>query len=749
MNPVITSVNGINVVSIKEFGGIAPVFITPEKTLTVQGTGFTKGMAIAAIGLNEVGTETVNVSVKSFKIGKTINDFLELIDGVSIGDLLGGIGGSIFDDFVNDIDDITNVIMKKADILRSPDVPVKSGASADPVNQLNAYVPSVWEFQTTDLDLFGFKCKYECNTIVMPFAVCVWDFINHTHSTPIIIAAVLPLPAVGKPHVTGRSVLIGAVPGPSRDNTDHFGALAPKDSNNKPIPNTGGEVRWYEPSMLAQLSTFDLGAFFGAHPEISVQPAAEASTLWNWLLNAVAKPGQAMLGEVFAKLAAIRKAGESLTVHDWHNEGVLFDIPQKKLFGTAGLAVVWRDDLPSKPVPILNLACDCSNPQEHDQIEKLIQAAACRLWSFLPSFRSDKALLPGEAITFGLQRLAQGMDNLLARLLDSNESGITIKFKFAVDSQNVKITRVSTASEIEIRPDEYSDGIVPMAVDPENPFQIKFLATPDVVSQDDSGTGKYITVKLYAEIAFSPACVFRDIQIGPSFTFKQLPIKIPTIAIFFTGATCGNVPLFLLPKDTGIVPQNLRGVHWDIDGINPPVSLKSNQTLLDAMNEVRVKILSALTLAKEVLYLAKPVSDLFKEPWMEQLEGALAHLISSASFVVDTNGSINDLGKCVYGRNAFGAAESFGRRIESVLLIGPPSDLAGKYFKCYTDLDGRGAELKLTIPQNTWIAALGNLRNFNEALSVGDSTLPLIQCAVSPAGISPIWGGAIASIYFE
>lgn len=748
MDPAITSINGIGVVSIKDFGGIAPVCITPEKTLIIEGTNLNSGQAIAAIGLNEVGTETCILPVKNLQIGKSVYDLFELIGGVSIGKLGDIFDGTIFDPFLNDIDDLAEPVTRKADILRSPDVPVKSPGQPTSVNQLRAYVPSVWEFQTTDLDLFGFKCRYERNTIVMPFALCVWDLNTNAHSTPIIIAAMLPPPSVDKMQITDRSVLIGSVPGPSKDKTDHFGALIPKDSNNKPISNTGGEVRWYGLNQLIEMPSLDIQSLFVSQPAVSFPETEEARSVWDWLADAVTKPGQPVLGEVLKGLEAIRLKGVRLPVIDWHNEGVLFNLDPDTPFGAAGFAVVWRDDIPSKPVPILNLSCNCADPVQHGKIQQLLQEAACKLWSFMPQFSIDKEVLPGEAVSFGLQKLAQGMDNLIQRLLNSKESGITIKFKFTVDDQGARITKVFQNSGMDIRPGEYTDDIVPTKVYPEDPFQIKILARPELVSQASAAPEKYVTVKLYAEIAFLSSCVFSDIQIGPQFRFKQLPIEIPTLAVFFTGASCGKVPLFMLGDSTGILPDGFSSIHYDVDGIRPAFPLRKNQTLLDAMNEIRIKILSALTLAKNALGLATSLGIVSGPPWIEDLEGFLARLINAASFVIDTNQKIEDLGTCVFARDAFGASK-FGLAIESVLLIGPPSKPSGKHFKCYTGLNGTGAELMLTIPQDTWVAALDNLRNFNQEMSIGNSTLPLIVCTEGGTSKAPTWGGIIASIHFK
>lgn len=437
MSPNITHVNGIEVFRIPDVGGIATVFVTPETTLKLKGTGFSNNSKIAVIGLNEVNTDTVSISVNNLKIGKTIEDLFELIKGINLDDVPGGLGDILGNLGIN-LGEVTAEVNMRADILRSPEARLNSQ------NELLAYVPSVWEFQTTSLDLFGFKCRYERNTIVIPFAICVYDSPGQ-HSDPVIVAAVLPLPVAGKPKITGGKILIGAVPGPSRDKTDHFGA------------RSRGEVRWYTSQGLRNLLPFNIDGFSIKIEESAQNDADNAKKNWGWLLEAVSKPAQTVLGKATETLAAIRTKGILCEISDWNNEGVLFDVTHAGMFGDLGVVIVWRDDLPSNPVPIINLGCS-----DKDRIRALIQDAADKLWSFLPPFNTENVFIPGQAVTFGLHKLAQGMDNLLVRLLDSEHSGIRVKFKFKVTGDTVSIAKVvDDDDDVDIRPNEYNEAIVP------------------------------------------------------------------------------------------------------------------------------------------------------------------------------------------------------------------------------------------------------------------------------------------------
>jgi len=344
-------------------------------------------------------------------------------------------------------------------------------------------------------------------------------------------------------------------------------------------------------------------------------------------------------------------------------------------------------------------------------------------------------------VTFGLQRLAQGMDNLLVRLLDSEHSGIRVKFKFKVTGEGVSISKVIENKEVGVRPDEYSETIVP-GVDPKSQFQIKVLTLPDLASLENPAPDKYITIELFAEISFSSTCAFSDIRIGQPLKFKKLPITIPTIAVFFTGQSCGSVPLIMLSTNSLLDKEPLPSAFWDVRGMIPP---QPNWKLIKA-DEIRIKILSTLSMLKNTLDLVDTACGFQPPSWINQFEEIVARLAGGCSAVIDTTGGINDLGLRIYSKSDHDH-ESFGKRIESVLLIGPPPTLGGRRLKCFTDINFIGSELTLEVPEGEWIAAFESLRTFDK-LSIGGKDLSKIT-TTPKANPHNYWGGSIASIKFE
>ena len=178
------------------------------------------------------------------------------------------------------------------------------------------------------------------------------------------------------------------------------------------------------------------------------------------------------------------------------------------------------------------------------------------------------------------------------------------------------------------------------------------------------------------------------------------------------------------------------------------------------MSGFRDKLLAGLTVAQEF---ADLVENFYHYPsWLDEIKEFIKDIKSGFEFVIDTTGQLDDLGHSVYQNNAFGGPDTFGRRIEAVLLIGPPFDESRISLKCYTEVNEDGDELTLKIPQGTYIAGFGDLRDFTKPFVLGGKgavngvggangvVVPFFpQIEEIFLHQSHTWGGYIASIKVE
>ena len=247
-----------------------------------------------------------------------------------------------------------------------------------------AYVPSLYELQSTnfkllDIDMFHFQ--YQRNCFILPFVITVYNNDDGTSSNPIILGVRLPAPTAGAPRQTDRQITVGLVPECHAwaEDTEDLGMLAPPKST---AIGGYGEVRWY--SAESVLPTLDVGLFLPALIN-------DGQTLWDLFVKFVLNFATCSLTAIFDNLATTRKQG-ALLLHApleegtyWHDDGVAFNLPPAPpppdlMFGgDAGIAVIWRDDIPSRPLPICNLTFDCDNA---DAINAIIKDEVKKLWSF-------------------------------------------------------------------------------------------------------------------------------------------------------------------------------------------------------------------------------------------------------------------------------------------------------------------------------------------------------------------------------
>lgn len=642
------------------------------------------------------------------------------------------------------------------------DGPLRAHSASD--TELRVYVPSMRELQSTNSRLFDVDAltyAYHRNAIALPFVITVRNG-DGTPSVPIVLAVTLPPPSVGAPGVKGNIVTIGSLSGRARDETDYLGGPAKGDDT------WGGEIRWYGASALKDPPAFDIELYLPALDTPDLKDPARK--FWDWLFAAAKNPTVPQI--VWDNLAAVRSSGMRLEPLHWHDDGVKFAIPQDTPFGTAGVAVIWRDDLPSTPAPICNLGFNPTDDEQKDAVRDAISKAAYGLWSWLPSFNVKTPIAPGEWVPLVLERIAGGLDNIVAKLLEDAEFKVLFGFEVTVDgvtshpvhrvsgdpvngdAQCVADSDPNTASPANLAA-SYADTAVPRSIGPEDRKSVSVRLRPKLVpheGHDPARDNSHVTLQLVvsvvlpgysvvlpagADVVDNTPIVFDDIPIGPPITLEQQALAIPTLAVFFTGASCGTRPLFVLPGNTGI-PDLPDGMHWDMRG-------QSDGTdWLETMHQLRGKLLGVLTLAHEVIDV---VRYFYHPSWLDWLTEVIEKSRARSEFVIDTTGRLDDLGQSVYEGHPWPPGpDTFGRRIESVYLVGPPFSTSGISFHCYTGLAGTGSELTLKVPEDQFVAAFPDLRDLTEEWKVDSVTVPPPEYTETSPPPHHVWGGTLASI---
>jgi hypothetical protein len=647
-------------------------------------------------------------------------------------------------------------------------------------NEITFYVPSLWELQSTTVSYeflegrTALSYQYHRNALLMPLLLDVSNGPDST-SSKVLLGVVLPPPSVGSPRISGQTVTIGSLEGSSADETDDFGR-SPNPSPRDVIPGDAnpGALCWYGIEQLEELESFPNLDYRDFLPRLSPAGMLEdAGSLWTNLFQTIAQ-GLSLVPQfelvhllpenLLDSLHDLREnRGRKLTPTEWHDDGVSFEIPADTPFGT-GLAVVWRDDLPSRPIPICNPAIDCSKAAA---IRDTLMHAASELWSFAKlypcledndgNYTLQTPFEPGEWVHLAADRFEADVNNVVQRLLGN--SGFTATFQIQVSGPGLKDgdcqTKDSAGADTNQQLTTGFTHYVPLTPDADaGANQLMLQVRPRVCAQETYSDGDNQSVSVRLLVSFTiPGCscndLFQDIPIGPVINFTVKPVLIPTFAVFFTGADCGRRPLLVLPKSgvAGLLPG---GNHWDMSGHNHQPS--PGPGWLEEMYDLRDELVAGLTLSHEVLDVLKCFYD---PPWLDQIEDLLVTFRRQLEFVIDTTGRLDDLGLSVY-EGGWPSPQTFGRRIEAVLLIGPPSDESGISYECYTEVTETGDRLTLKIPQGKYIAGFGDLNCLGIPFvfggvgavggigGVGGTTVPSLP-EIEQSRSRP-WGKSIASI---
>ena len=555
--------------------------------------------------------------------------------------------------------------------------------------ELRVYVPSMAELETTNAtvtatQLISLSYAYQRNTVLIPFGL---ELVNPdgASSGPIMMVATLPSPTIGTIHLDNEIVTIGSIAGES--GTRDLGNPCPASEND----GLGSQIRWYS---LDQLSLI---------PSVTLQaPKLTAGGLWNFLLGLAANPSTAFFN---MRDGGTRPQDHVLLTDD----GLTFQlpgIPGLPDFGTGGILVVWRDDIPSLPRVIWDFGFDCSNPTQVQFVRDKIQQAAAELWRRIPTVELTEPLDPGQVVSLVMERAVTAADNFLAKLLDTPDSGFGIQFRYEINA--VAICEDESGNDAT----SYLESLVPKVVS--QAATATLAVEPEMVSQTSSGNkSNTVGVQLYIWIQLPlVGCndLLKDIPVFPQFFVTQKTIPIPTVAVFFIDADYAGPPLFALPSGQSL-PGLPSGMRWDHNGVWMSDGNPAPSPLL-TLNAARDKVVEALSIAKGFVDAAKAAGFFTSASWLptlEKLSDIVDNVLSGAQFVVDTTGEMWSLWRVVWGHDWFWGDTRFTDSISSVLLIGQQAKSSGIYYHCFWDVSYNNIELVISQPDDHYITGLSDL----------------------------------------
>lgn len=602
--------------------------------------------------------------------------------------------------------------------------------SAPSTTAILVQLPSLPELQTTDASVFSLAYRYQRNSMVLPLTLDV-----QTHhlpgfqrvTEPLVLAVLLPPPALGDPKLNGPQVTIGRANGVYDPGTHDLG------------DGVRGQLRWYGKDFLEQTAQFAVDL-----PQLA---ATDSASFWTFLTAAISNPLSILSQTATDGLADLRNLGDPVSC-SWQDDGVSFTIPQDSPYGEVGLVVAWRDDIPSAPRLVWNFTIDCKDPSSDNQklLQDKLTEICSTIWPPIAAIDLSVPLLPGHLIPLALLRLTAPLNSLAEHVLEGTP--VSASFWFEVDGSEVM------APDSRLWLGDAQGQFVP-----NQPGQLALPANagdatgaglrvqPQIVSLQTAIPNAMLDIRVMGRLDFADSspvlggCQF-DVPIGPTLRVTQTPVGIPTFAVFFTEKDFGGSPLFVLPQSEAI-PGVPSGLHWDLDQPTPAGSDPGK-----TIEEIRDVIASKLRLADELVGLLrdlKVLPDSFK--WFATV---LDKVTAGSQFVIDSTGYLRDL------RDTHLAGTDYNDKANSVILIGPPG--TGITFYCYQNWrmnDGNGASggFQLTMSQQStsYVSAFPDLTDVTRTWQVTiDGFLvdvPTPGGAVDPPALTNVHD--ISSIYVD
>jgi hypothetical protein len=265
-----------------------------------------------------------------------------------------------------------------------------------PILEIKASVPEM-----TGLEI---SRNYERNGLAMPMTIKIINNLGEKSNPWLPIPVWLPFPHIGqylwneKQHKVRMNTLDKTRTSLSlEEHTNYLGRKAKPGSRND-TNAVSGQVRWYSLDKLPQMNIL-------SQTQDAIQSGRSRGLCF------------AMPGVISSKLSNLRRSGQWLydEVTHWDDNSVQFSIPAEP-----GVAIIWRDDLPSKPIVCFDLL-------------KYTETLAKRLWRPVlnnGALDLDIPIPVGQMIRLGVARLEDAVNNELVKAL--GPTGLKVSFAFVV-----------------------------------------------------------------------------------------------------------------------------------------------------------------------------------------------------------------------------------------------------------------------------------------------------------------------------
>lgn len=538
----------------------------------------------------------------------------------------------------------------RASVALFPELQIHS-RSAD--SEIQCFIPSVRALETS--------ANYGRNTIQMNLELTV---VNANGDSSLVNRFPVRLgpPRPGSMVQNGQEVVFGMpadAEGPGEPADDLGGPAGAGASDD------GGQVRWYA----------------GAAPAL---PAIDFTSLLLTTPPADPMSGRIALPAAVADpLSATRQAGQRLPVAggDWHDDGLVVTVPEED-----GYIVVWRDDIPSPTIHVLDL---------------LPPGVSCNDVAALlaPAFRVDQALpttlFPGQSLWVVAQRVA-GVNNALTALIDNGTIPVSYGFKVSgVPDQDLQTTP-NLGNNPQASALDFATALV----------------RPDLFPKEQPPpAGREFTIELVVSVTIPP-CGQVDVTTRAGLQCTQLPLGVSTVATFFESSGFDGAPMVMLPAGT-LIP-GVANQKFDANNSGP---------LTGARNTIANELFT-LTVALSLLSFFAGIAGI---PGADELAliNTMATRIRNASMaVIDGRGANNDLESAVWETHWWRWDDDFDDNAGSMILVGVPGFGTLEGF-ADSGFGPQPAAESWGMPAGSIVAAVPDFEHMTDPVTIGSTSIAL------------------------
>jgi rubredoxin len=598
------------------------------------------------------------------------------------------------------------------------------------LQEIGVALPTVAELQNSS--------NYLRNTILMAFGVQIVNGAGADESNVWQLPLWLPIPRIEAVAPDKKGYGNGQLLG------------------NESSANDRGEVRWYLANPFNEqrkpLDKFVQGVA-GDLQKIARIPYDELSEFWTFPANGSKDKKTVVLPNgLVDTLKAIREAGEICEVNHakpncWIDDTVLFHPPYEKVYRDtcgheydpeqgdplngappwtpfaylpagwvcpvcknppgcfsdtgdrryhhSGMAVVWRGDVPSLPLPV-------------DMIE-YVKDLARRLWRpVLGKIGGHDFDLPvpvpaANSILLGVERLEDLTNELIGRInyIDPNGYGLTVKFAFVTGGMDTSDFKGPNGVDPPVctdadKGDFFDIGLLEAGKSGVAGPLVEFFFNPLAGGEFDIQLHVQLDgkLRLFGKDVMVPKI---DFPIGPRLRFHAEKFAPPAAAIFFQQPGYDGAALVALQPGWFDRP-----VHVDVN--------------TDASwNKYRNQFIGALDQLKTVLEVVEWFAGSQR---LATINTVLEKIVAIGRTVVDSHGTIENVTDCVIANQFLGEIfgnSTFNDDISSVVMIGAP----GSTVKCWEHSLRRnffGRCLVLNMPQDQLVYTVEDFSKIKRTL---------------------------------